>query len=84
LPRAERAEVRRGGRSQVTRLALVVLRSKWRRFVRYLFLFLAFMFIVIWFFAFIAFHVAKFFVHFFLLLALVFFVVHLLRPRRSP
>jgi hypothetical protein len=52
--------------------------------MRYLFLFLGFVFIFIWFFAFIAFHVAKFFVHFFLLLALVFFVVHLLRPRRSP
>jgi hypothetical protein len=39
--------------------------------------------VFVWIFAFVAFHVASFLVHIFLVLALIFFVVHLLRPRRA-
>jgi hypothetical protein len=52
--------------------------------MRFIFLGLAVLFIFIWAFAFIAFHVAGFLIHIFLILAVVFFVVHLLRPRRAP
>ncbi|HTX15999.1 MAG TPA: DUF5670 family protein [Candidatus Baltobacteraceae bacterium] len=52
--------------------------------MRFAFLGLAILFIFIWVLAFIAFHVAGFFIHVFLILALIFFVVHLLRPRRAP
>jgi hypothetical protein len=52
--------------------------------VRFVFLGLALIFVLIWAFAFVAFHVAGFLIHIFLILAVVFFVVHLLRPRRAP
>jgi hypothetical protein len=51
--------------------------------MRFLFLLLAFFFVIVWVCAFVAFHVASFFIHIFLALALIFFVVHLLRPRRA-
>jgi hypothetical protein len=50
--------------------------------MRFLFLGLGLMFVLIWVFAFVLFHVANFFMHLFLILALVFFLVHLIRPRR--
>ena len=50
--------------------------------MRFIFLGLAVLFIFIWALAFIAFHVAGFLIHLFLILALLFFFVHLLRPRR--
>ncbi len=50
--------------------------------MRFIFLALALMFVFIWAFAFIAFHVASFFIHILLILAAIFFVVHLVRPRR--
>jgi hypothetical protein len=49
--------------------------------VRYLFLGLGLFFVVIWVFAFVLFHVAHFFMHLFLILAVIFFLVHLIRPR---
>ncbi|MGA3295461.1 MAG: lmo0937 family membrane protein [Candidatus Acidiferrales bacterium] len=52
--------------------------------MRFVFLGLALIFVLIWAFAFVAFHVAGFLIHIFLILAVVFFVVHLLRPRRAP
>ncbi len=52
--------------------------------MRFIFLGLALMFLLVWVFAFVAFHVAGFLIHIFLILALIFFVVHLLRPRRAP
>jgi hypothetical protein len=51
--------------------------------MRFIFLFLALIFVFVWICAFVAFHVASFLVHIFLVLALIFFVVHLLRPRRA-
>ena len=51
--------------------------------MRFIFLALALMFVFIWAFAFIAFHVASFFIHIFLIHAAVFFVAHLLRSRRT-
>jgi len=52
--------------------------------MRFIFLGLALLFVFIWITAFVAFHVAGFFIHVFLILALLFFIVHLLRPRRAP
>lgn len=52
--------------------------------MRFIFLGLAILFVFIWVVSFIAFHVAGFLIHLFLILALIFFVVHFLRPRRSP
>jgi hypothetical protein len=52
--------------------------------MRFVFLGLALLFVFIWVTAFIAFHVAGFLIHVFLILALIFFVVHLFRPRRTP
>ncbi len=52
--------------------------------MRFIFLGLAFLFLFVWAFAFIAFHVAGLLLHIFLILALIFFAVHLLRPRRAP
>jgi hypothetical protein len=52
--------------------------------MRFIFLGLALMFVLIWAFAFIAFHVAGFLIHIFLLLAVIFFIMHLLRPRQAP
>lgn len=49
--------------------------------MRYLFLMLGLLFMVVWVFAFVLFRVAHFFMHFFLILAVVFFLVHLVRPR---
>jgi Family of unknown function (DUF5670) len=51
--------------------------------MRYIFLALALFFIFIWVIAFVAFHVAGFLIHVLLILAIIFFVVHLLRPRRT-
>ncbi|HEX4002974.1 MAG TPA: DUF5670 family protein [Candidatus Acidoferrales bacterium] len=50
--------------------------------LRYIFLGFAILFIFIWALAFIAFHVASLLIHLFLILAVIFFIVHLLRPRR--
>ena len=50
--------------------------------MRFIFLALALLFVIVWAFAFIAFHVASFFIHVFLILAVIFFVMHLLRSRR--
>lgn len=52
--------------------------------MRYVFLALAGLFVFIWMFGFILFHVAHFFMHAFLILAVIFFLVHLVRPRRVP
>ncbi len=52
--------------------------------MRFIFLGLALLFVFIWITAFVAFHVAGFLIHLFLILAVIFFVVHLLRPRRAP
>ena len=52
--------------------------------MRFIFLGLALLFVFIWVLAFVAFHVASFLLHVCLILALIFFVVHLLRPRRAP
>jgi hypothetical protein len=49
--------------------------------MRYLFFTLAIIFALVWVFAFLLFHVAHFFMHVFLILAVIFFLVHLLRPR---
>jgi hypothetical protein len=51
--------------------------------MRFIFLGLALLFIFIWVLAFVAFHVAGFLIHIFLILALLFFIVHLLRPGRA-
>lgn len=50
--------------------------------MRFLFLALALFFVIVWISAFVLFHVAAFFVHVFLILAVVFLIVHLFRPRR--
>ena len=52
--------------------------------MRFAFLGLAFLFVFIWAIAFVAFHVAGFLIHIFLILALIFFVVHLFRRRPAP
>jgi hypothetical protein len=51
--------------------------------MRFIFLALAFVFAVVWVCAFVMFHVAAFFVHVFLILAIVFLIVHLFRPRKA-
>ncbi|HTW24223.1 MAG TPA: DUF5670 family protein [Candidatus Baltobacteraceae bacterium] len=51
--------------------------------MRFIFLALAILFVFVWVLSFVAFHVAGFFIHVFLILALLFFIVHLLRPRRT-
>lgn len=51
--------------------------------MRYLFLGLAFLLAVIWVFAFLVFHVVGFFIHILLILALLLFVIHLVRPART-
>ena len=51
--------------------------------MRYFFLLLALIFLVIWIVSFAAFHVAGFFIHILLILAVIFFVVHLFRPGRA-
>ena len=50
--------------------------------MRFLFLGLALFLVWVWVFAFVLFHVAHFFMHVFLILALIFFAIHLVRPRR--
>jgi hypothetical protein len=50
--------------------------------MRFLFLTLAILMLFVWVGAFVLFHVAGALIHLFLLLAVVFFIVHLVRPRR--
>jgi len=52
--------------------------------MRFIFLGLGLLFVCVWVFAFVLFHVAHFFMHAFLILAVIFFLVHLVRPRRVP
>jgi len=52
--------------------------------MRYGFLGLAALLAIIWIIAFLTFHVVGFFIHVLLFLALIFFVIHFLRPRRTP
>jgi hypothetical protein len=52
--------------------------------MRFLFLALGLVFVFVWISAFLLFHIAHFFMHVFLILAVIFFLVHLLRPRRVP
>jgi hypothetical protein len=52
--------------------------------MRFILLGFAVFFMIVWILAFIAFHVASFFVHILLILAVIFFIAHLLRPRRQP
>lgn len=47
--------------------------------MRFLLLSLAFFFFIVWILAFIVYHVAGFFIHILLILALIFIVVHLFR-----
>jgi len=51
--------------------------------MRFLFLTIAILMLFVWAGTFIVFHVAGALIHLFLVLALVFFVVHLVRPRRA-
>jgi hypothetical protein len=51
--------------------------------MRYIFLTLAILMLFVWLGAFVLYHVAGAFIHIFLVLALIFFVVHLVRPRRT-
>jgi len=52
--------------------------------MRYGFLVLALIFVLVWAVSFIAFHVAGFLIHIFLVLAVIFFLVHLVRSRGTP
>jgi Family of unknown function (DUF5670) len=52
--------------------------------MRFILLGLAVFFMIVWVLAFVAFHVAGFFIHILLILAVIFFIAHLLRPRRQP
>jgi hypothetical protein len=51
--------------------------------MRFIFLLLAMLMVFVWIGAFVMYHVASFFVHAFLILAVVFFVIHLVSGRRS-
>lgn len=51
--------------------------------MRFIFLLLALLMLFVWIGAFVVFHVAAFFVHVFLIFAVVFFVIHLVSGRRS-
>ena len=51
--------------------------------MRFIFLLLAILMVFVWIGAFIVFHVAAFFVHVFLIFAVIFFVIHLVSGRRS-
>ena len=51
--------------------------------LRFIFLPLAIVMVFVWIGAFVVFHVAAFFVHVFLIFAVVFFVIHLVSGRRS-
>jgi hypothetical protein len=51
--------------------------------VRYLFLGLAILLAMAWVFAFLFFHVVGFFIHILLILAVILFIVHLVRPART-
>jgi hypothetical protein len=52
--------------------------------MRFIFLGFAVLFMIAWVLAFIAFHVAGFFVHILLILAVILFVMHLFRQPRTP
>jgi hypothetical protein len=52
--------------------------------MRFIFFGLGALFLLIWALAFLVFHVVGFFARVFLILAAIFFVVHLARPRRAP
>jgi len=47
-----------------------------------MFAFLVVLFVVLWLTGFVAFHVAGWFIHLFLLLALISLILHVFRPRR--
>jgi hypothetical protein len=51
--------------------------------MRFLFLALAILMLLVWFGAFVLYHVAGAFIHLFLILALVLFLLHFARPRRA-
>jgi hypothetical protein len=62
----------------------VTIRIAWGGFLmRFLFLTLAFLMFFVWVGAFVVFHVAAFFIHILLVLALIFLVIHLVRGRRA-
>lgn len=48
-----------------------------------MFLVIALILLIAWLAGFIAFHVTAFFIHFLLILAIVAFIVHFVRPRRA-
>jgi hypothetical protein len=52
-------------------------------FMRFIFLMLAILMVFVWIGAFLVFHVAALFIHIFLVLALVFLVIHLISGRQS-
>ncbi|MGC1686601.1 MAG: lmo0937 family membrane protein [Candidatus Acidiferrales bacterium] len=52
--------------------------------MRYAFLVLAAFLAIIWVFAFLTFHIVGAFIHILLVLAVVFFIIHLLRPSGAP